>query len=148
MKGRYQEEKTIDLGPPLLPLPGSPLLGAGVPLSGLSKDQLGVTRSSTAPTLGAVEQPLAAPAPVADGDVVLSDSSQSDHIRSGRTWPAAARIKTAAPQPIMARPTSVVAITAQWNGAGTRRLAIGATRGSTIDASAMQQVENTKFPPA
>ncbi|MGK0639314.1 hypothetical protein [Schleiferia thermophila] len=48
----------------LSPQPGSPLVGAGTPISGITVDFLGTSRSATTPTIGAYEQvaDLAAPA--------------------------------------------------------------------------------------
>ncbi|HPP40322.1 MAG TPA: right-handed parallel beta-helix repeat-containing protein, partial [Candidatus Kapabacteria bacterium] len=40
------------------PLVGSPLVGAGSPVSGVTTDRLGVTRSTTAPTIGAYEEAI------------------------------------------------------------------------------------------
>lgn len=40
----------------LIPLPGSPLVGAGTPLSQVPRDYLNTARSTTAPTVGAYEE--------------------------------------------------------------------------------------------
>ncbi|MEJ5245830.1 MAG: right-handed parallel beta-helix repeat-containing protein, partial [Bacteroidota bacterium] len=40
------------------PLVGSPLVGAGSPVAGVTTDRLGVTRSATTPTIGAFEQAI------------------------------------------------------------------------------------------
>jgi hypothetical protein len=39
------------------PLPGSPLLGAGLPVSGVTTDRLCRARSGSKPTIGANESP-------------------------------------------------------------------------------------------
>ena len=39
------------------PAPGSPALGAGVPLDGVPRDARDAVRSATAPPIGAVERP-------------------------------------------------------------------------------------------
>ena len=38
------------------PLPGSPVLLAGTPIAGITKDQIGITRSATVPAIGAYEK--------------------------------------------------------------------------------------------
>ncbi|MCK6611868.1 MAG: hypothetical protein L6Q78_12615, partial [Bacteroidia bacterium] len=62
----------------LRPIFGSPLLGAGVPIVGLSVDYLGGSRSATAPSIGAYESGADATAPVISYSGIANTQSTSN----------------------------------------------------------------------
>ncbi|MBS1518987.1 MAG: T9SS type A sorting domain-containing protein [Bacteroidetes bacterium] len=75
----------------LFPLPGSPLLGAGTPVSGVTKDFLGETRSALSPSIGAYEfdsvtlpvELISFNSNLIDNDVILNWSSLSELNNAG-----------------------------------------------------------------